>query len=187
VPKRLTGTWVIEKEDAKNLDSLIVGRDYYRRITYTTVTESRKAVEMDSSIIILGDRIYEKDDGNLKGGYPFKFEGDSIVVTIIDDHLIEYGRLAFLRKIDYGYILNIKQKDKGDWWELRFIDTRNRGATYIKGLKKKDIDFFKKHTIPNEEFDHYIQAHWSKKDLKEMIDAGVFSDTLLVLRADEKM
>ena len=88
--------------------------------------------------------------------------------------------------MDYGFILNIQQMDMGDWWELRFIDTRNKQITYIMGLGSEDLDLSPGHKLLDPEFDKYIIAQWSKADIRSFIDAGGFSDTLLVLNLKDK-
>ena len=185
LPKKLTGTWIIEKNDSGGLDSLIIGKDYFQRIMHFTIEDD---INTDSNTYIIGNEIYNRENGNLEGGYPITYKDDStIVITCIENELVEFGRKAFLRKIKYGYILNIKHDKMDNWWEIRFVDTREKRRTIIRGLNTKDMVLNKNHSVLHEDLNKYILASWTKDDIKQFIDKGGFSDTLLILEFSEKL
>lgn len=151
------------------------------------IKESMMLLELDTSAYIIGDKVYYKGADGLEGGYHFTTEGDSVVLDMMDVELVDLGQGAFLRKIDYGYILNIHHDKMPEWWTLKFIDTRPKEAFLVRGLSGGDLDMTDRYRFLHEDLKNYILASWNKSEVEAFINKGGFSDTLFVFSyADRK-
>ena len=169
------------------MDSLFIGKDYYHFVSRGIIKESMESMKNDTLIYFIDDLIYYKEDNLLQGGYSYTQEGDSSVIFTEDHDIVQFGKEAFVRYIDYGYILNIQHESMIDWWQLRFIDLRNPEMAVICELSKQDENLLPPHEILSEEFPNYLRGSWTKSDIKELLDKGGFSDTLLVLEYEEQL
>jgi len=190
VPAKYTGSWRLEEtrfKKSSSVDSLIIGKKYYKRISRSTVKESKSDMELDSNIYFLNNKVYSNESGSLEGGYNYIIKNDTVIMDVLEIELIEYGENAFLRKFNYGYILNLKHKKMNGWWNIKFIDTRNKEGIVIRQLTREDLEKNKHHEILHEDFSKYLIANWTQGDIEEFIDNGGFSDTTMFLKYDEKI
>jgi hypothetical protein len=188
IPKKLRGTWNIERSDKTGeKDSIIIGKSYYKKYSIAYIKESREMIEADTSALFIGNKIYTKGDDGLEGGYSYTVEGDSLEVRFSDMDLVDLGEGAFLRKIKYGYILNEHHDPLPGWWRIRFIDTRSDDGILVRGLKRNDLTLTKDYQSLNEELKQYIIASWSRREMEKFIRKGGFSDTLLVLKNEDML
>ena len=190
IPKKYVGSWQLATNTVDNvssLDSLVIGKNYYKYITKSKLKESKSVMELDSNIYFLNDKIYTNMDGSLEGGYNYVIKDDTVIIDAIDIELIEFGENAFIRKFNYGYILNIKHKKMNDWWHIKFIDTRNKEGIVIRELAEEDLEKINNLDILHEDFSNYLNANWSKVEIEDLINNGGFSDTTLFLKYDEKI
>ena len=144
-------------------------------------------MELDSNFYFLNNKVYSKEIGSVEGGYNYVIKNDTIIIDVIDIELIEYGENAFLRKFNYGYILNLKHKTMNNWWNIIFIDTRNKEGIIIRDLKGEDLEKNINCEILHEDFSNYLIANWAKGDIENIIDNGGFSDTIMFLKYDKKI
>jgi len=188
VPKMHRGTWNIgDNNSSDHTESLTIGESYYKLVDNYRAKESLAVLEQDSSTYLIGNKVYVKEDGELEGSYDYTIEGDSIIVYVNEFEIVEFGEKAFLRKIDYGYILNLQHEKMKDWWEIMFIDTRNPDGVSIRTLKREDLEKDDNHRILHEDFSDYIVAQWTIEQIQKFIDDGGFSDTSMVLSNNEKV
>lgn len=190
VPKKLTGSWYINSDNKKGgneVDSLVIGETFYSRITKSMVKEPKDTIDLDSNIYCINNKIYSNKTGKLEGGFNYQVIGDSIAIDVVENETVELGKKAFLRKIEHGYILNLNHKNMNDWWEIRYIDTRNKESIIIRELGADDLKQNNNHQILHDDFDNYIVAQWSREQIQEFINNGGFSDTTLVLKQSEKL
>jgi len=186
VPKKIIGFWEIKDPD-EVFGSINIGKDFYHRITETQEKITKSEFDLDSNTYIIDNKFYFKEDGSLKGGFNYRLNNDTINIDVVENELVEFGKKAFLRKIDYGYILNITHEHMFNWWEIKFVDTRDKEKLVIYGIDEKDIQNFPTHQLLSKEFNEYIIAKWSHKQVIEFIDKGGFSSTLLELEYAEKI
>lgn len=188
VPKKYRGTWNIgDNNSNEHAESLIIGESYYKLVDHYRAKESMANLELDSSIFFIDNKVYVTEDGELEGGYDYTIEGDSIIVDVKEIEIVEFGEKAFLRKIDYGYILNLQHEKMKDWWKIMFVDTRNPDRVLIRALTSEDLEKEERHRILHEDFSEYIVAQWSIEQIQKLIDNGGFSDTSVVLSEDNKV
>ena len=184
-PKKFIGFWDIKDPD-EVVGSINIGENFYHLVTKGKETMAKSKFDSDTNTYIIDDKIYFKEDGSLKGGFNYSLNNDTIIINTIENELVEYGQKAFLRKIDYGYILNTNHEHMLDWWEIKFIDVRDKEKIVIRGIDENDVQKFPTHKPLNKQFKEYIKAKWSANEMIEFIDRGGFSSTLLELRYDEK-
>lgn len=190
VPDKYIGLWRLESSDSdreSSIDSIFITKNYYKRISRSETKESKSVMESDSNIYFLNNKVYTKESGDLEGGYHYIIKDDTVIVDVVDIELIEFGENAFLRKIDYGYILNLKHEKMEDWWNIKFIDTRSKEGIIIKNLRKEDLAKNKDYKILHDDFDNYLIANWSKEYVQGFINKGGFSDTTMFLKYNERI
>jgi len=183
-PNKSRGTWYT---DDNKLNTLTIGKDFYTTIEKNQWKESKTKLELDTNTYFIGNKIYYSEDSKLKGEYDYVIKDDSVIVESIEIKRVELGQNAFLRKFDYGYILNLKHKEMNNWWNIRFIDTRNKEGVIIREIDNEDLNKNDNYTILHEEFDEYLIANWTKHDFQNFIDNGGFSDTLFFFKYTEKI
>ncbi len=186
IPKKFRGSWHLNNED-DNKDSLSIGKNFYHRTTESLHKESKQVLEKDSNTYFINNEIYHNENGKLEGGFSYEIQDDSVIISVVKNELIEFGKKAFLRKIDYGYILNINHEEMTDWWEIKFIDIRSKESFVIRELSEKDLENEKDYMTLHSDFEKYIIAKWSREKMKNFIDIGGFSDTTLILKYKEKL
>jgi hypothetical protein len=148
IPKKFRGSWNISDNDqTESIDSLIIGKYFYKQIKRLATKESKSELNKDSTVYFIDNKLYYYENSKLKGGYTYHVLGDSVVVDVVDSEIIEFGEKAFLRKFDYGYILNLKHEEMDNWWEICFIDIRTKDRLLIRKLTDKDIESDKEHQI----------------------------------------
>ena len=189
-PTQIRGAWLFaEPGDSlqMEMDSLYVGEDFYHYISRGIIKESKSLLEQDTMVFIIGDQLYYKEDELLNGAFDFWYEKDSVAIHVEDHEINQFGKKAFLRAIEYGYILNLQHESMIDWWQLKFIDLRNPDRAVICNIAENNKAIFPDHTILSSDFPYYLNASWSKSAFKNFIDLGGFSDTLLVLEYNERL
>ena len=104
MPSKLIGSWYIKDSMdilREDFDSISVGRDYYHLITREQVREAKSNVVSDSTVFIVNNKIYVTVDGEVSGGYAFSMSNDTMVINMVENELVQLGKRAFLRKINY--------------------------------------------------------------------------------------
>jgi hypothetical protein len=190
MPIKFIGSWYIKDSMdlmREDFDSISIGKNSYHLITRDQVRETRNDIDSDSSIFIMNDKIYYTEDGMLNGGYAFYWSNDTVIINTVENELVELGKKAHLRKIDYGYILNTNHDKMIDWWSIKFIDTRDKENMVIRCIKDEDVEKFPSYNILSKDFNNYIEAKWSAGEVNEFIDKGGFSDTVLILKYSEEL
>jgi len=183
-PNKYRGTWYT---DDNKLSTLTFGKDFYTTIEKSQLKESKTKLDLDTNTYFIRNKIYYSEDGKLKGGFNYVIKNDSVFVKTSEIKRVELGESAFLRSFDYGYILNLKHAEMNDWWNIRFIDTRNKEGIVIREINNKELDSNDNHKILHEDFSDYIIADWTKQDIQNFIDKGGFSDTLYFLKFSERI
>ena len=74
-----------------------------------------------------------------------------------------------------------------DWWNLLFIDTRNKKGMTVLRLDREDLNKIENYEMLHEDFSNYFIAKWTKKNLQYFIDNGGFSDMICFLKYKEKI
>lgn len=184
IPSKFRGTWDLDDD---NSNILTVGKNYYKHITKSISKMSKKKMSLDSTVYFIGDKVYINDGEILEGGYDFKVKNDSILIDEMDVQIVEFGHKSFIRKFEYGYILNIQHEKMNNWWQIRFIDTRDKDGFKICDIGEDDLTDNLNHKILHKDFTNYIIANWSKQDFIKFIDKGGFSETAYFLKFDEKI
>lgn len=190
VPKKMTGAWYIVKKgdvDFHDFDSIYIGKNYYHYISRNTSKISLDEIREDSTAFFNNERIYVIDNDKITGEYDYTTAGDSLVTYELDENLVELGQKVFLRKIEYGYILNQQEDENLDWWTIQFIDTQNKDRIIVRRMGKNDDELFHAYKLLNKDLPHYFQVKWTSDDILKFIDNGGFSDTILVLKYNEKL
>ena len=190
MPNKFIGSWYIK--DSMDLtrevfDSISIGKDFYHLVSRDRIREAKAKMDLDSSIFILDNKLYYTEEGVLNGGYAFELLNDTMIFNTVDNEFVQLGKRAFLKKIDYGYILNTSHEKMIDWWSLKFIDTRDKVNIVVRCINDKDVEKFPSYRVLGEEFNNYIKARWSVDEMHVFIDEGGFSDTTLILKYDKKL
>ena len=105
-PKKLRGTWYT---DDNKLSTLTIGKDFYTTIEKSQLKESKTKLDLDTNTTT-GNKIYYLEDSKLKGGFDYVIKDDSVIVEYLVIKSDELGQNVFLRKFNYGYILNLNMK-----------------------------------------------------------------------------
>ena len=184
IPNKYRGSWYT---DDKKLKTLTIGKDFYKKSEELQFKKSKSKLDSDTSIYFIRNKIYHTEDGKLNGGFNYIIKDDSVIIETNEIKLVELGQNAFLRKFDYGYILNVIHGEMNNWWKIRFIDTRNKEGIIIREIDNEDLKGNDNHVILHEDFSEYIIANWTKNDFQNFIDNGGFSDTLFFLKYKEKI
>ena len=180
-PGEFRGMWTNEAE------TIIIGKDYFKYTQDNEASVSKQELDTSSSYVLKDHKIYiiDKEERTISEGFPVKLENDSIYYKERGVYEIALGKRAFLRKVKKNYILNFKEENQ--WWQLKLIRKDKKGNIYVEDLVESGINKFtnykKIHSFKDEysRF-NYIEANWSKKELLDMINKGVFSDTLVTLK-----
>ena len=184
-PQKFRGAWAVEG------DTIIIEKKFFRYIRNNK--DSVSLEEADSAYYLLKDnKIYhlDLDERTLSPGFPYSILNDTIFyrdVAIVD---IDLGKNAFLRKVKEVYILNYKQENQ--WWELYLFQKDKQGEIVINRIDLRKLEKFSNyvrlHSFEREySRSDYLEANWTKKEILEMLDQGVFSDTLLALKPKDKI
>ncbi len=190
LPNKYTGSWYIKdslNEASSNWDSISIAKSYYHYITRETYKGALSEFETDTSVLIVDNKMYVKENGTLTAEYAFESDGDSMIVYIEDSDLVEFGSNAFLRQIDYGYILNTRHEHLDDWWELKFIDLRNEDRLIVRGIGDDDIQYLPPHKSLHNDLSEYLIASCSAEEIKAFVDNGGFSNILLTLAYSQRL
>ena len=179
-PREFRGVWTCEE------NKVIIEKDYFKYAQNSEYKVSKQEIDTSSSYVLKDNKIYiiDNEKWEISDGLPFKLEKDTIYYQLPEVTEIPLGKNAFLRKVKNNYILNIKQKN--EWWELVLINKDKNGNIIAVRLDIKDLEKNKKfkniHIFKSENSrSDYIEANWTKRELLEMINKGVFSDTLFIL------
>lgn len=182
-PSQYRGTWVEGK------DSMIVGKTFFRNIKNSERSIYKPEADTSSLLLMHDNKIYFIDSSNqikLTGGFPYKVEGDSLFYIDHEVTEINLGPKAFLRKVEDKYILNIERESL--WWELYLIQKNTDGSFMAKYLNKSDLEKIKnKKLLFSTEYDHYLEANWTVKELNAYIVKGIFSDTVIHLEPGNRV
>lgn len=184
-PREFRGMWTCER------DTLIIAKDYSKYTQFVGFSVPKQDVDSSSSFVIKDDKIFiiNKHEMELRGGFPFKLENDTIYYQERNVVEVALGKKAFLRKVNKNYILNIKQES--GWWEAILIKKDKEGNIITAGLDIQELQKYKNyksiHTFKQDEYSRtdYIEATWTKKELLGMINKGVFSNTLFKLHPNK--
>ena len=190
LPKRITGSWYIKESPDDSLadwDSISITKAYYHYVVRDNHKGTMSEIEADSTVFIVDNKIYLQEDGAITAVFPFIMQDDSVVVSLVDHELVEFGPKAFLREIDYGYILNTQHDKLWGWWDLKFIDLRSKSQIVVRGLSDSDLQRLPAYKTLNEEYKNYLQAKWTSSEILGFIDKGGFSDTLITLLYNERL
>jgi len=189
IPNKYRGTWYLDKNKSTKLT---IGKDFYRTTEREQMIKSKAKMDLDPKTYFIGNKIYysegdKYESRELLGGFNYVLKGDSVIVEFTEINHIEFGQNAFLRKFEYGYILNSKHAKMNDWWNLLFIDTRNKKGMTVLRLDREDLNKIENYEMLHEDFSNYFIAKWTKKNLQYFIDNGGFSDMICFLKYKEKI
>ena len=190
MPAKLIGSWYIKDSTdltREDYDSISIGKTYYHLTTRERIVEEVSKVESDSNIFKIYNKIYYTENGVLNGGFDFSTLNDTMTIYTVENEIVELGKKAFLKKINYGYILNTNHDKMIDWWSLKFIDTRDNEKIIIRYINDDDVGKFPTHLVLSEDYKNYIKAKWSSNDIQSFIDKGGFSGTAFVLKHVDKL
>ena len=190
LPGKYTGSWYIkdsEDEDPADWDSLSITSTYYHSVSRDRLKEAISIIEADSSVIIIDDKVFVTEEGALIAEYAFETEGDSMIIYVEDHDFVEFGSKVFLRKIDYGYLLNTQHDHLEGWWELMFIDTRSKDELSVWSIGDSDIEILPAHQTLHDSLSEYIHASWTTDQVQRFIDNGGFSSSVVTLAYSERL
>ncbi|MCY2686011.1 hypothetical protein [Salinimicrobium sp. TH3] len=183
-PAKYRGVWVIEE------DTIIIKKDIIRSLEAEKSKLSTK--ELDSSYIIKDNKIYLIGDPKkeISRGFPFKVIEDTIY--FLEKYVMEYplGTNTFLRKIKNDHIVNIKEQNQ--WWSTVYLKKDSHGTIHFCLLDIEKLESLSNHKKIYSymhkygQYD-YFELKWTKKELLDMIQKGVFSDTLMVLELQDRI
>lgn len=185
-PEKYRGVWAGEENTV-----MIIEKDIFRYIQKNDTKVPKH--EIDSSSYILKDHhiyVIDKEERELSKGFPYKIINDTVVFQEQEVYEIELGNNAFLKKVKKNHILNTKQENQ--WWELILLNKDTNGNIIVCLLDIKDLNKFTNYEHIHSfkpEYDRYdyIEANWTKKELLEMLDQGMFSDTLFILDVNNRI
>jgi hypothetical protein len=186
VPRKHRGIWHLDSKKA-GISTITIGKHFYETIEEQMPKESKAELELDSKVFFVGGKMYYNEDGKLHGEIDYTLEGDSVIIGSTGKKYIEFGKNNFLRKFDYGYILNLKIEGMNNWYDLRFIDTRNKEGLIISEIGKEDLNGIDNYQVLHEDFSKYLIVDWTKQDFQNFIDNGGFSRELAFLKYQEKI
>ena len=171
-------------------DSIIFGADYFLSVDYIDKKIPQAQVDTSGYYILKDQRIYllDKDEKiKVKGGYPYTVQNDTFYFSERSIIEIALGKKAFLRKVSgNNYMLNIKEEH--EWWTLIFVEVKADGAIVARYINEEDLEKIpglKK--IYEGDGDHYLEVNWTSTSLNELLQSGVFSDTLLSVNSHNKI
>ncbi len=170
-------------------DSIIFGHDYFRSVDYTDKKIPKTEIDTSGNYILKGQKIYIVDKGEeikVKGGFPFTIKDDTLYFSELTVMEIALGKKAFLRKMADNYVLNIKEEH--DWYTLVFMEIGRNGDLIARILNEIDLEKLPGIThIYEDNGDQYLSARWTSTELNDLLEKGVFSDTLFNLEGRNKI
>lgn len=185
-PGDFRGVWTTDG------DTIIIGKDYYKNIKYREEKVFKQEIDTSSSYVLKENKIYiiDKVKSEISEGFPVKIENDTIYYKERRVYEIALGKKAFLRKVKKNYILNFREEKQ--WWQVILIRKDRTGNIIVANLTNDMVYEFSNykhiHTFSSKYGDwDYIEANWTKKELLEMINKGVFSDTIFILKWDKSV
>lgn len=165
-------------------DSLDVGITSFISIEYHDNKVSRAEMDASKRYKFKGDKVYVLDDDkglSGKRGFPYVQKNDTVYYKEAEIFELCLGSDTFLRKADDVYILNSKHGDS--WYEIFLIDLTKPETAVIRYLKAEDLDKVTNlktlHVAQNQ---YFLEARWTPKQITELRQKGVFSDTLVILK-----
>lgn len=152
--------------------------NYFRRIEYDSLLNPLDTI---NNYVIRGNRIYEiYEERFLEKGYPFRYDGDTIVVFKNDTICVDLGQNAFLRKLnDNYYVLNIRNSILGEessWWRLILLEMNDEPVIKLWECNSKTGELpsmFYCKTIKKDIF--YFDSQWSASDILKLVKEGYFT------------
>ena len=190
LPNKLTGSWHVKGEEDKaevDWDSLSITKTYYHYVSREMYKDALSEVVVDTTVFIVDDKVYVKEDGELVAEYAFTTDGDSLSILLEDHDVVDFGPRAFLREIDYGFILNTQHEHLSNWWELKFVDTRDPDRLVVWSIGDGDIKLLPPYEVLHSELSEYMHAAWTSADVQDFIDKGGFSNLLVTLVYNEQL
>lgn len=182
-PAKFRGLWV-EKDD-----STIIGKDHFMKIRYEQNVIAKQDAEKFYKYMQKDGKIYTVDTDGMKldgPGFPYTEKNDTVRFTERYVYEIALGRMAFLRKVNDHYILNVK--DENQWWEIILLSETKEGSLLAKCPGKKDeekMDNAK--LVYSAGGNHHYECAWTKADIEKYISTGGFSDTVICLDLSKKI
>lgn len=181
-PKKFRGVW------SDHGDSVVIGENYYIWSMSEDLARPKSAIDSSADYVLSNGKIYLIDQENefpVKGGFPYRLTTDTIHFQVQDRYEISLGHTAFLRRFHQKWILNVKREN--NWWELFLIDFSENGDLVVQGFAREDLILIPDLVpIYQGERDCYLEVQWSKGELHRIVSRGGFSDTVLILPAEER-
>ena len=151
-----------------------------KKITYDTL---RRPVDTVDNYIVSGEYIYEVQvDGFLSRSYPYRSNGDTMIVLTKDTICIDLGQNAFLRKLsDHLYALNMRTRILGtesDWWQVRLVqrtsDNHLKMWTCNSAVASLPSMFYHAGTGKDHGDSYYLDSKWTSEQMLKLISEGYF-------------
>ncbi|MFH1001041.1 MAG: hypothetical protein V1783_09390 [Bacteroidota bacterium] len=180
-PKEIRGLWV------NNFDTIVIGSTQFKSLEYKEFKVEKSIADTSSSYIFRNGKVFlVNNDKSLSERLNYSIVNDTVVILKREVQEISLSQNSFLRAIDFGYILNIKNEEH--WWELYLIEPNVNGRIIVTSLKHDNLDVrFNEEILHKKESTYYLNVKWTKNDLSQIINNGIFCDTLLQLEINEKI
>lgn len=187
IPRNLRGIWV------QNKDTVFVGKNVFRQIEWESNAMSKQEIDSNGSIVIRESKIYDIENDSLTG-YNFVERNDSVFIDIPGEFRFQLGEYAKLRVCTNKYYLVNIRKDS-IWWDTYLVE-KQKNKILVRYPNSMDIKILEstlnmsniEQQIPEDEeamSSLVLQDYWcvgmKSKELFRFINAGGFSDTVLVL------
>lgn len=194
-PENIQGTWITGK------DTTIISKYKYADISWRLFSIPMNKLDSNKKIVIKNNKIYNTKNDTATG-YSFNIINDTLYTKVIDEKKhVALGDSSFLRKVSEVYFIANLKKDS-IWWDILLIDLKNSDQILIRYPNKSDIKILRKLfqkkeieiTIPfieNElttsEHQKFLNVDLTKNKMLDFINSGGFSDTIKVLKSENKI
>lgn len=181
IPGKFRGTWI------DNGDTVIIDSYSYLHINYLEEELSIRAI--DSLKYTIRDGFIYVQEVDEVGFGKIIAQNDSVIkVQIRKTDEIRLGEHNILRRAGEDYVLSTRNENDEQWWQLSLITQNENKDVLIKYLSEDDLELIdKKHLVFKDENDTYLDVQWKTDEMKDLIKAGLFSDTLLFLEKTHKI
>ena len=181
VPKSMRGVWVTE------VDTVTIDKAGYHSMARFETEDYFPASDTLRSYFIKGNDIYVRESGKLTRANLIWQKEDSVSYVRREVTDVILNRQNVLRKAGNYYILNQFNED-ANWWSIYLLKSNKNRDFIMLGIEEGDTTFIPAlNKLYSDGSTLYTDVRWTEEMMINLIDRGLFKDTLLILNGGNRI